>query len=175
MSNEVDKLATCIENILGGKGQAQLRFATCTSVDWEARTMEAKGVVDELPYYSVMLGFGFVDVKPKVGSVCLLGVIEGKDSYTFMINAEDVEEVEIKTEHLIINDGAHKGIVKVSNLVDELNAIQRDLNSLKTSIKSWIPVPKDGGASLKSLISSWFGMNVKETKVEDLENDKIKH
>lgn len=176
MSRDVDKLAEVIKRVVAGSGQlAQMRFATCTSVDWDNRVMEAKGVSDDLPYYGVMLGFGFIDIKPKSGSLCLIGILEGKETYSFLINAEQVEDVELNIEQLNINGGDNAGLVKIAELVKRLNAIEKDLNTIKNVFKSWVPVPQDGGASLKTASSNWSGTTMIETKQEDVENDKITH
>lgn len=175
MSNELDKLAQSIRRATSRGRTAQLRFATCTSVDWDNRTMEAKGVTDDLPYYGVMLGLGFVDIKPKTGTVCLIGILEGADAYSFLINAEEVEEVEITADKIIANNGKNAGIVKVGELVEKLNTLERDLNSIKTVFKSWTPIPKDGGASLKAVSASWAAQTLRETKQKDIENEIITH
>ncbi len=173
MSNELDKLAQSIRRATSRGRTAQLRFATCTSVDWDNRTMEAEGVTDNLPYYGVMLGLGFVDIRPKAGTVCLIGILEGVDAYSFLINAEKVDEIEIKAEKITANGGENDGMVKIGQLVARLNTLERDLNSIKTVFKSWITAPNDGGAALKAAASSWAGQTIQETKQKDIENDKI--
>lgn len=175
MSKDIDRLALSLISAGHQPQVAQMRFATCTSVDWDNRTMEAKGVSDELPYYDVMLGFGYVDIKPKTGTMCLIGIIEGHSAYTFLINAEEVEEVQVKAENIVINDGENSGVVKIEALTDKLNALEKAINGLKTQLKTWTPVPNDGGTALKGAITAWAAQSITETKVEDIENDKLKH
>lgn len=69
--------------------------------------MVALGIDDELEYYDVLLGLGSVDVKPKVGSNCLIGFINNSETLPFLIMADEVEEIDVKSEHcqLKVNDG----------------------------------------------------------------------
>ena len=66
-------------------------------------------------------------------------------------------------------DQVNKGVaVKINNL-------EKDINNLKTLIASWVPIPSDGGASLKTLISSWFSSKIIITRQLEIENTKVSH
>lgn len=173
--SELDKLADNIRKTGMQSKQAQLRFVSCVSVDWKNRIMVANGVSDGVPYYGVMLGFGYVDIKPKKDTLCLIGILEGKENYSFLINAEEVEEVEMNFGKMTINDGKNYGIVKIAELVKKINKLESELNNLKTVFKTWAVAPSDGGLALKSAASIWAGKTIITTKQSDLENDKIKH
>lgn len=175
MSRELDILAQNIKNAGKTRTIAQLRFARCANVDWPNRTMEAQGVSDDLAYYGVMLGFGYVDIKPKVGSLCLIGILEGKETYSFLVNCDQVELVEINAEKLVANGGENLGLVKVEALTDKLNTIEKSVNDLQNVFNQWTPAPQDGGATLKASISSWAGKPLVETKKKDIENEDITH
>lgn len=175
MSREIDRLAQSIKNAGKVPQMAQLRFATCTSVDWEARTMEAKGVSDNLPYYDVMLGLGAIDIRPKQGATCLIGVLEGKGAYSFLLSASEVEEVQINSGKLIINKGENGSVVNIEALTDRLNTIESKVNDLINVFSKWTPVPQDGGAALKTAVATWVVKQLQETKVKDLEDNKITH
>lgn len=175
MSREIDKLIQSLKGMGKEPPLVQLRWATCTSVDWESKTMEAKGVSDELPYYDVMLGFGFMDVKPKVGTMCIIGVLEGQSAYTFLLNASEVEEVQINSEKTIVNEGKNGGLVNIEALTDRLNAYEKKFNDLIKAISNWVPTPNDGGAGLKTILTTWVGTKLQETKTEDIEDNKVTH
>lgn len=175
MSRDIDKLVQSLKDV-GNKPQlAQLCWATCTTVDWEAKTMEAKGVTDELPYYDVMLGLGFLDIKPKVGAICIIGVLEGQPAYTFLVTASEVEEVQLNSEKLIINKGENGNAVNIEALTERLNTCEKKFNTLINAFSNWMPTPNDGGAGLKASVASWIATNVRETKVDDISDDKITH
>ncbi len=130
---------------------------------------------DDLEYYGVQLGFGYTDIKPAKGSVCLIGILEGQEAYTFLVNAEQVEQVEITSGKIIYNGGKNDGWAKVKELTGKYNAIEKDLNELKQVFSTWITAPNDGGASLKTASATWAGKQLTETQQADIENDKVTH
>ena len=129
--SEIDKLKVNLDRMVGGAKQAQLRFAVCKSVDWNEKTMSAVGVSDEVPYEGVQLGFGYVDVKPKPETVCLIGILEGKEVLTFLINAEDVELTEINIGKLKV-EASEDGLLSVKN---DAYSLQKAFEDLIKAIK----------------------------------------
>ena len=61
-----------------------------------------------------------------------------------------------------------------TSTVERLNKIEQDINNLKQAFTSWTPTPQDGGAALKTVVASWSGSKLTETKVEDIESETIK-
>jgi len=167
--------ANNIEALIGfvrGAGKkhvkVQTAWAIAKEIDWDAKKMDAIGVADDLAYFGVLLGIGSEYRKPKENTLCLIGLIENNAAATFLIYAEELEET-------VFNGGEHKGLVKVSELTTQLNAIERDINKLKSLFGSWVPVAQDGGAALKTALSDWISNNIIESSENDLQNDKIKH
>jgi len=127
------------------------------------------GVVD---YYNVRLqaikaepnGFCLI---PKVGSMAIAVKIEDTSSM-MIINAIEYTKV-------IMRGGKNGGLVNVVDLVSKLNAIERDVNNLKNALSTWVPVPQDGGAALKTVCTSWAGSALTETTRDDLEDKNIIH
>jgi len=74
----------------------------------------------------------------------------------------------------IIMQGGKVGIPESNSVVGRLNKIEQDINNLKQIFSSWAPTPQDGGAALKASASSWFGSQLTETQVEDIESETIK-
>jgi hypothetical protein len=172
--SEIDKLADIFSRRLEGARQAQLRFVICKSVDWGEKTMTATGVSDDVDYEGVQLGFGYVDIKPKPDTVCLIGILEGKEALTFLVNAEEVELVEVKAGTVIFN-GGELGFVKSDALVRKLNALEDGLGDLKKVFNSWVVVPNDGGTALKSAAAAWAGQTITKTGRTDIEDEKLLH
>lgn len=173
--SEIDKLVGNIKRNADGAKQSQIRFVECVSVDWENKTMDAKGTGDGVEYLDVMLGFGYIDIKPAIGSLCLIGVIDGQEVVTFLINAEVVELAEIKATNMVYNGGDNFGLVKIKELTDKINVLEKDLNLLKNIFTTWVPMPNDGGAALKTAITAWTGQTIIVTKQTDIEDTKITH
>ncbi|MDR1116218.1 MAG: hypothetical protein LBL33_08770 [Tannerella sp.] len=173
--SEIDKLVLSIKRAGDGARQAQIRFVECVSVDWENKTMNAKGAGDGVEYLDVALGFGYTDIKPAVGSLCLIGIVDGQEVVTFLINAEEVELVETKAGKTVYNGGDNAGLVKVKELTQKIGNIEKDLNLIKQVFAAWMPVPYDGGASLKASAAQWAGRRITEIKQSDIEDAKIMH
>lgn len=76
---------------------------------------------------------------------------------------------------IIFNGGQFGGLVKVEALTRRLNLIEKDINNLKTAMSGWAPVAQDGGAALKTAVTSWTAAPLVETVRNDYENTKIKH
>lgn len=171
----IEKLAENIKRTGNGARQAQIRFVECASVDWDNKTMDAKGASDGVEYLDIILGFGYTDIKPVVGSLCLIGIIDGQEVVTFLINAEEVELVETKAEKIVFNGGENFGLVKVKELTEKLNVLEKEINSLKSVFSAWVPSPQDGGAALKGGVGQWAGSQLKTTRQKDIENVDIEH
>ena len=79
-----EQLRDAFERRINGAKQAQLRWVTVDTVDKAGRTMDVTGVVDQLEYYNVQLGMGGLCIYPKPGTICLVGIIEGQETDTFL-------------------------------------------------------------------------------------------
>lgn len=143
-------------------------WVVAKEIDEDSATMTATGVIDDLDFFDILLGIGDCKVFPASNSKCLIGSIAGKEAQTFLIYAEKIDKV-------IYHNGENKGIVKVEPTTDKLNALEQSINDLKQIFTSWTPSPQDGGAALKSVVSSWAGQQLTETQISDLENEKITH
>jgi len=162
-----EQLRDAFERRINGAKQAQLRWVTVDKVDKENKAMDVTGVIDHLEYYNVQLGMGALYIYPKPGTTCLVGIIEGQETDAFLISAEEVDEI-------VLNGGTLGGLVKVGELTDRLNLIEKDINSLKQKLSSWTPVKNDGGSALKAVLSSYTSESLKETQVKDIENERVK-
>ncbi|MBD3748506.1 MAG: hypothetical protein IE931_03325 [Sphingobacteriales bacterium] len=76
----------------------QTSWVISSDIDWENKTMTAKGVTDDLEFYNISLGLGAVTIKPKQGTNCLIGIIENQGAAAFLIDAEEVEEFSLKID-----------------------------------------------------------------------------
>lgn len=116
-------------------------------------------------------------IKPKVGSMVLMADLSGGELRSLVvISFSALESMTVKFEgEVVINGGENEGLVKVVELAEKLNAIENDINNLKSIFSSWVPVVYDGGASLKAAAASWAAQSLQTTSKEDIENPKIKH
>lgn len=121
---------------------------------------------------------------PKVGSTVLIGLIGNEVNEAFVIRYSEVEKaklkigdstIEISTDGFLMNGGSLGGLINIADLVEKLNAIEQDINSLKTAFSSWVIAPSDGGAALKTAAASWSSSQLSSTTAADIEDTKIKH
>ena len=78
-------------------------------------------------------------------------------------------------ESIVFDGGENEGLAKVKELTEKINALENDINSLKTAFSTWVTVPSDGGASLKAITATWFSAQLAVTNKSDIQNEKIKH
>lgn len=90
------------------------------------------------------------------------------------INIESLEGDVCITSNNIIMQNGEVGIPESNSVTEKLNAIEKDINNLKKALSGWTPVPQDGGAALKTQVTSWASSILTETKVEDIESETIK-
>ena len=152
--------------------------AKITAVDETARTCDVEPLNGSAEIFDVRLqaqkdgATGFVMI-PKVGSIGIVTFINPATGYLALTT--DVDKILIDCDVITFNGGTNDGLIKINDLVTKLNAVENDLNTLKNIFTAWVPVPQDGGASLKTSSASWSGQTITPTQKTDLENDKIKH
>lgn len=102
----------------------QVQWAKVTSVNWDEKTCEATDLDTDLPFLGVSLGIGSMHVKPKVGSLILVGLIENSETKPFLLQAEAIEEYEIKATKIDLRNDEIVFKTLLNELLTELkNAI----------------------------------------------------
>lgn len=135
----IEEFGRLLARNINGKLKVQTHWCNATSVDWQAKTMTATGVSDGLEFYDVSLGLGSFYRKPKLGSLCLIGILENQEASAYLIDLSAFEEavwysggseLTIKEEGFIIKQG-DESLKEVLNdwqaqfgkLCDELNKV----------------------------------------------------
>ena len=163
-----------------------------SSIDWDAKTMDCKGISDDLAYYDVLLGIGSEYKKPKKDTKCLIGIIDNKEAAPFLIIAEEIEEylledskgfkIHLKDGKLTLNGDGFGSLIKIEDLVSKINRLESKLDGfitkynththITTATSVTIPAPVVGVISPTVSTETPLGT---QTTVAELENDKIKH
>lgn len=112
-------------------------------------------------------------ITPTVGSFVMITDLSNGDKRDWaVVMYSEIDKIEI-------NGGKNGGLIKIEDLVSRLNAIEDDINNLKTALSSWVPIAQDGGAALKTTLTipgtGWATKQLAKTKTSDLEDDKITH
>ncbi|MNS21777.1 hypothetical protein D3C72_535470 [compost metagenome] len=165
--------------------KVQTCWVTVKSVDWDKKTMIATGVADDLDFEDVSLGIGYMYQKPAIGCLCLLGMIENQDAAAFLIDAEVVEELNLKTTvkatlnspSTVFNDGKNRGLVKIKALEDNLDSLKLYIEAIHAALPGAFTAIGVGSAANGGTGSAIYlsGMAGKQIVIEDMENTDIKH
>lgn len=154
---------------LNGKMSATIRWATCTAVDWDAKTMDCIGVSDELEYFDVSLGFGSVDTKPAVDSDCLIAILEGNESVAFLIYANEVELLQF-------NGGENGGLTNTPELKSQLDKLSKRVDDIISAITGApAATSADGGSAAQTYTKGKLTLIVDKEDFGDIEDSKITH
>lgn len=126
---------------------------------------------------------GFILV-PKKNTNVLVGLIGDDENSLYLVAIDELDQVKIKTgdteliidsNGVIINGGNNGGLIIIQSLVTAMNGLIGEVNQLKQSMLTWVPVPQDGGSSLKAATTSWTASQILNYVVADFENNKVKH
>ncbi len=172
------EIARAIKAITGGNGGTALFTAEVKSVEGETCTV----LVGELEVPDVLLtpadegADGKLLITPKEGSQVTVADLSGGElRHLAVVHWGEVEKISLTADSIELNGGDNGGLVKIEALTDKINNIEKDINKLKQAFTTWVPVPQDGGASLKGSVASWAAQQLVQTQVSDLEDDKITH
>lgn len=122
--NEIDEFDILISEKIKKAIPQVLQWATVTSVDWQEKTCEATDLDTKLPFLNIALGIGGMYIKPKVGSLILVGMVENSESQPFLLNAQEVETYELKADKFTLHSEAVDFKILLNDLLTELkNAI----------------------------------------------------
>lgn len=172
------EIARAIKAITGGNGGTALFTAEVKSVEGETCTV----LVGELEVPDVLLtpadegADGKLVITPKEGSQVTVADLSGGELRRLaVVHWGEVEKMSLTAGSIELNGGDNGGLVKIEALTDKINNIEKDINKLKQAFTTWVPVPQDGGASLKGGVASWAAQQLVQTQVSDLEDDKITH
>lgn len=156
-----------IRMIAKGDGQALCDTGVARNVDADQGVCDVE-IEGKAPAEGALIGNAEsgVMVVPKDGSV--VAVVWVSKTTAVVVMVAEVEEIRLM-------GGQLGGLVKVEELVKKLNAVEKDLNSLKqVFLQDWVPVSQDGGAALKAAAATWATQRLTETQKSDIENEKVK-
>ena len=181
--NNTDRLQRAIRQLAANENETIYSvLATVVSVDAGAKTCEVAPIDGTANISDVRLAPETDQARPAIlpvpaeGSVVIVDMINDSDGYVAMYSA--VDSLIFRTTEgnvLQLQDGTLGGLVIVSNLVERLNLIESDINSLKQIFNAWVPVPSDGGAALKTALATYPTETLDETEDSDIENESVTH
>ncbi|CDF80566.1 conserved hypothetical protein [Formosa agariphila KMM 3901] len=130
---EIQEFGNLITKTFNKNTKIQTHWAEAISVNWEDKTMVAKGTADNLEFHDVLLGVGDCFRKPKKGARCLVGTILNQEAATFLMACTDLEETVITANQTQLTVKETGFIIKQNNesLKDVLNDMIDEINKIK--------------------------------------------
>lgn len=168
----IDEVRQELVRLIKDNVAVQLRVGTVASVDQSQRTCDVDPLDGGATYTGVKLravkdsSAGSIVLFPAQGSVVVIGVAELDDAQSYLLMAERVDKIEI-------NGDDFGGLVKADVLEDKIDQIKAVLDAIQQAFTTWVVVPGDGGAALKTLASGFISLPVPDS--ENLQNEKVTH
>lgn len=106
-------------------------------------------------------------ITPAIGSAVIIGSLSGDLTQLAVLSVD-------RAETIVIGGGQQGGLVLVHELVQKLNALESDLNTLKKAVQRAVIVPQDGGASFRTSLLSWAGQQLPKTTAQQIANPNVK-
>lgn len=184
--NKRAQIAQLLGDIVG-KNRGSLVFFSAQVVSTQGDTCTVK--IDELELSDVRLTPTTTQrdetilLTPAIDSFVLVGSLSGDLNNLCVLAADTLASLElvigdisvfVDKEGVVLNGGELGGLVRLDDVTKKINALENQLNQLKNILKAWSPIPNDGGAALKTAISTWAGNPIALTKSTELENLKVK-
>lgn len=181
-----------IKNMTGDQDEVYSLICKVDSIDENKRVVDVTPVNDAAKIHDCRIQAEIEKTKgiaifPKKDSFVVVTFISKNHAFVSLTSEIDkivvdfpeisgsIDTIKIKGTKITLNDGNNSGIVKVIELTQKINTIERDINTLKTIFSGWSPISQDGGAALKSAAAAWIAQMITETNKSDIENTDIKH
>jgi hypothetical protein len=167
LETEAGVFARLFKKHLNDSKQAQIRFATCKDVDWDNGTMTAADEND-LAFHNVALGLGAMMYKPVVGCDCIVLILEGDESVSWLLYADEVDEI-------VFRDGKNGGLANTPELKIQLEKLTARVDGIIDAINNAVPVAQDGGVALQGTMVAKLTTLTDKEDFSNIEDVHIKH
>ena len=113
-------------------------------------------------------------IVPKENSLVLVAFTDKETPYCLWVS--EAEKIYLNAPETVFNGGENGGLINITDLVSRYNDLEGLHNQLQLDFTNWVPVPQDGGAALKTILSAgYLTKSVPNSKREDFEDDKVTH
>ena len=165
--NEAEKYREALTQFIVASIPVQTEWVTVGDVDWDAKTMTAKDN-DDLDYHDVLLGLCGIYQKPKENARALIGLIENKEGASFLLWADEYEEI-----HLLGDDNG--GVPIAESIADKISTLEGKYNDLLNALNLIVvPLAPSGSYPLKSGLTTNSTIT-DTTTASDLESETVYH
>lgn len=168
--NPLSEIRKSIKGMTSGNGR--LFTAKVLSADGETCCVEIDGlVVSDVQLRAVVNGEeSGILITPKTGSYVTVADLSGDLTRIVVVGFSEVEKIEVNADDKIIfNGGQNKGLVKVEKMVNWMQKVYNDLQTL-TVLLSSSPVVGNGAP-----LGIVFTQTTPSPVIDDFQNKDITH
>ena len=122
---------------------------------------------------------------PKKDSKVLIENIDGADNYHVLeygeiskiIYKSSTNKLVIDSENdeILVNEGKNGGLIKIQDLVKKMNEVEKKLNTVISKFNSHTHSGVTTGGSVSGTTPNLIPGTLQPTKVNEIENKKVKH
>jgi hypothetical protein len=170
-------LAEAIKEAAQRGEQMYLKVCTVDSVDCQERTITCTPIDGGAQLEGVQLqaltsnSEGLLIV-PQVGSVVIIGYLDKNNAGVLQYGVIDKILLNV-SDSIIINGGENKGLVKVKELTNKINALEQRCNDIVTALQGVSIVLAPSGTFP---LAPYFTMPPLQTTQQiSIENEKVQH
>lgn len=108
---------------------------------------------------------GAISYRPDVGATVLVALDTPSTGFVLLSSQCPI----------IINGGHNGGMVKTPELITQLQKMSRRIDGIINAIKSGVPAPQDGGASLQTTITASLDTITDKEDFNNIADDNVTH
>jgi hypothetical protein len=173
-----EQVRNLLKKMASDVGPAQTILAVVKSVDEGAFTCDLIDDETELEFFDVRLrpvldGNSGITLIPKVNAWALAVRIEDGDDW-MLIAAGEYSKVLTVCENVVYNGGQKGGLVNWPDAKTQLDKSNQVIGIIMQTLLTWVPSPGDGGAALKTAMTTALAGKSIGTFV-NLEDTRVKH
>lgn len=173
----MSKLSEAFKQLMANQEEAYSMVCTVKSVDEDARTCNVEPLNGDADIPSVNLQANIelaegVVLIPKVDSFVIVTFLT-KDR-AFVSQFAELSKILVDTPEVIFNGGDNGGLINIEELKTQINKNSGAIDALLNLFSSWVVVPSDGGAALKTLSSTVLA-GKSTADLSSIEDETVKH
>jgi len=135
---------------------------------------DSSPILEDVPVSVVGTSTDSFVIIPEEDSLVLAGYTAKETPYCFF--TEKAQKIYMNAPEIILNEGDNGGLVNIEDMVSRFNDLEGLHDQLQLDFNTWVPVPSDGGAALKAILSvGYLTKTVPSSTIPEFEDTKVTH
>jgi len=176
MANPAEIIQEIVDRRLA-RQELYSRICLVTDIDEAERTCTCDPIDDpdskifNVKFQSVINSTLGIFIKPKLNTHVIVTFINQNAGFISLVGA--IDKIFINCDSVIFNDGGNGGLINIEKLITQVGKNTAVLKEMQSVFSNWAPLPNDGGAALKALVTPL--VSLPRADLSDIEDTKIKH